>query len=1613
MRLAQRALLGLAMLVVAACEDGLPSLDSLPFLQGSERTEEKKTAPGAFAQDDQAFGLLRTETDLDASQPTLCLVFSQALSPTVSYEPFLDIDQSVAVTASGQRLCLSGLDYGDQARLTLLAGLPSADGRRLERDETITLSFADRRPAVRFEGNGIILPRTAADGIAISTVNIEELNVTVTKVPERSLVFKEITEGYANTEGGYVYRPYRENPSDVGREIFSGVLETSGPTNSAVTTVLPLKQAVGDLEAGAYYVHLQDKGSTDEPKYDDASAGRWFIITDLAMTVYEGTTGIDVTARSLRNARPVSEALVRLIAASNEVLAEARADRSGRVRFAGPLTAGEGVNRPKLITVQQGEDFAILDLDRPPLDLASQDVGGDEPKTGPEAFVYLDRGIYRPGETVFASALFRDAYGNAVTERPGHMALIRPNGLEQNRIRFDADELTSQGGGISKAMTIPQAASRGVWRLLASLDGVGEVGAIDFNVEDFVPQRLELHLEADDDAILAAQETLPIRADLRFLYGAAGSGLEVTGTARIETDRSAFDGLEGFSFALGTQSFRQVMLDLPATVTDGDGAATVLLQPGAEGQTATSPLRIRAVVRGEEPGGRGVQDDIIIPYRPRPTYVGVRTAFDGTAPLDEELGFEVVAVTREGAPLAGQNVSYRLVRRESDYDWYQDANGRWTWRRQEWLVSVGEGVVRTSTDGRAVITEPGLTWGQYTLTTELDGEDRASVDFFVGYGRPHADGDAAPDQVQVTAPPGAFAVGSKVTIGIQAPYAGRAEIAVANAGVINLEHIDVSEGATEVTLQVTEEWGAGAYALVSVYTDRDPDERPLPRRAVGAVYLPVDTGDKILPLTISAQDRVRPNGPVEVTLDIGVPPPSGNAWATLAAVDQGVLLLTRHKSPKPEDQLFAKTRLGVELYDDYGRILDPNRGDAGILRSGGDQIGGAGLSVVPTKTVALFEGPVSFDRRGQARVELDLPDFNGELRLMAVIWSKIGVGSADQSMTVRDKIPAELVLPRFLAPGDQALATLTLDNVEWQAGDYVVSLMSDQPDVLAIEQSAMTVSLGEGERRDQSISIRADSVGVANLSLSVEGPGGFQASSSYPMEVRSPFLPYTTITTERLDPQERYTVEADVFDDFLPGSGTLMLSASFSPIDPAGLASELTRYPYQCTEQVVSRATGYLFAPERDLKTEGELRLAIETLLERQSTDGSFGLWRMGDRRASPWLGAYAVDFLQEAADRGLPVPDEALRRAYSALQPISQGEVYRAYGYDVRSAGASYSQDSAARLAARSEAYALYTLTRGGVVDRSRLRYVHDAKLDSIDSALAKAQLAAALAAIGDEGRARSAFSAAIQDLGYTNEGDWYQSETRDASALIELAVETGWRDQADGLLPRLVRDMDEPEFLTTQERAYLLRAAYAFAEGQTEALISDGDEAFTTRTFTPNDGITNSYSNVGEEPLYISALTRGAPQTAPEAGGNDLVVTKEWLSTTGSPIDPSAIKQGDRIIVSLRLTPQREARAQYVVSDLLPAGFEIEGVLSPRDGAPNGPYGFLGMLKNADVAEARDDRFVISDILYGTDTQTYAYLVRAVTPGEFLAPGAVAEDMYKPSVSARSVSGSVVITP
>ncbi len=424
----------------------------------------------------------------------------------------------------------------------------------------------------------------------------------------------------------------------------------------------------------------------------------------------------------------------------------------------------------------------------------------------------------------------------------------------------------------------------------------------------------------------------------------------------------------------------------------------------------------------------------------------------------------------------------------------------------------------------------------------------------------------------------------------------------------------------------------------------------------------------------------------------------------------------------------------------------------------------------------------------------------------------------------------------------------------------------------------------------------------------------------------------------------------------------------------------------------------------------------MSTLLNRQSADGTIGLWRIGDRDASPWLGAFAVDFLARAKAAGYAVPDAALDRALTALARIASGDTSGGggYAYDVPSYRGQ--QDSYQRLRDRSRAYALYVLAREGRADVSRLRYVHDQELDTIESPLARAHIAAALAFMDDRARSAHAFEAAVDALGYENRGDYYQTPRRDLAGVLALAAEARAQDVVERLAEQVGEQLPDPDRLSTQEKAFLLMAAHALlagregpevrAQGAEPTAAGAGRYALTLADL--QSGAT--FENRGGAPLWRTVVARGAPTSAPPAAAEGVAASKRIRRLDGSAADLDALAQGDRLVVSITLTPRERRLQPLIVADLLPAGFEIETALRPEDGGPSGVYGWLGELASAKIAEARDDRFLAAIDVTG-EPRTIAYVVRAVTPGRFAAPGVVAEDMYRADVFARSEAFEVEI--
>jgi uncharacterized protein YfaS (alpha-2-macroglobulin family) len=601
------------------------------------------------------------------------------------------------------------------------------------------------------------------------------------------------------------------------------------------------------------------------------------------------------------------------------------------------------------------------------------------------------------------------------------------------------------------------------------------------------------------------------------------------------------------------------------------------------------------------------------------------------------------------------------------------------------------------------------------------------------------------------------------------------------------------------------------------------------------------------------------------------------------------------------------------------------------------------------------------------------------------------------------------------------MATATIDNVEGQGGAYSILVAADG---LEVSEIPITAQLAPGERSDATTAIGAVEEGIDEVDLTVTGPGGFAISRSYPIQTRSAFLPARRIDRAVMEAAATYEPTAELLASYAPGTGSVEISFSPIPLDAAALYASLEEYPYGCTEQITSRAMPLIYAPEiaalADEDGAGaavfQVQQAVSSILNRQNADGTIGLWRLGDRSASAWLGVYATDFLARAKAAGHAVPDAALARALDALQRIADGDVSGGGGYEYDVPQYRGQEDTYNRLRDRSRTYALYVLAREGRADVSRLRYVHDQELSSIESPLARAHVAAALALVGDRARAAHAFQAAVEVLGWQNNGDYYQTPRRDLAGVLALAAEAGETDLVQSLAERVAEQLPDPQNLTTQEKAFLLMAAHALLQGREDAEIRatgasvDGREGdrFILSLADLQTGV--SFENRGDGLVWRTVVAKGAPVTAPPIAAEGVSAIKRVRRLDGSAANLASLAQGDRLVVSIALSPKERRLQPLILADLLPAGFEIEAVLRPEDGGPDGAYAWLGEIAYTKLAEARDDRFLAALDLTG-QAATVAYVVRAVTPGRYTAPGVVVEDMYRTDVYARTEAFQVGI--
>lgn len=1549
------------------------------------------------------FRVADNSVDTQSSTPRICVAFSDPIArndPSITGYFAVDGGEQLEIEAEDNQICAAGVEYGNRYHVTIRKGLPAKDGEEtLNKTVELDIYVRDRDPSVRFVGKAYVLPKTPNATIPVVSVNVDTLDARVLKIGDRNLVNAIGQDRFLSQLDKWSADAVAERD---GREVWSGQIDVKRDTNREVTTAVPVSELLKTLEPGVYALVVRDVNKKEQWSAD---ATQWFVVSDLGLATMTGNDGLHVVIRALSDAKAVAGVELKLIANDNDILGSATTDDQGYARFDAGLVKGTGGAAPQLLLATKDGDFAFLNLQKAAFDLTDRGVEGRDPPKPVDVFMTTERGVYRPGETVNLTVLARDPAAAALPDLPLTLVVSRPDGNEFIR-RLAADE---GAGGRDLSFDLPGAAQRGVWRAAAYTDPKADaLQEVTFKVEDFQPERIDFAVKTDA-TLLHVGESVDATLHADWLYGAPAVGLAIEGEVYV-TPAADIPSAPGYRFGLADDEFTSAVQEVQSDGTDDNGDAAVTLTTPEVADT-TRPLQAAVHVRVLDTNGRPVERRMTLPVSTGHERIGVRPMFDGSVEEGGNAAFDVAVLDADYAKIGAKDLSWTLSRVHTDYQWYQ-SDGSWDYHAIKTTTRVADGKLDVD-PGQPARIEARVEWGEYQLTvTSADGAlIPVSTGFEAGWYVPTTS-EETPDLLKITLDKPRYAIGDTLKAHIEPRFAGVAVVSVVDDRLIAMKTVEVPAGGSTIDLPVTADWGPGAYVTASLLRPLDLAEKRMPSRALGLAWAGVDPGERLLGVAIDAPMDMRPQTDLNVAVKVDGGKAGEEAYVTIAAVDVGILNLTEFKAPAPEDWYFAQRRLGIEFRDLYGQLIDTTLGALGEVRTGGD---GGGISKLmgppPTeRLVAFFQGVTKVDADGFARASFKMPDFNGTVKIMAVAWSKTGIGHASRDVLVRDPVVIQASLPNFLAPGDRSRLALDFTHVEGPTGDFSLDVTAAGNFVGVDEKLAKAkVSLPEKGKARVLIPLTGKSVGDETITAALTAPDGTVFTKTLTLGVRDNEPTVTRVSDISLKPGSgELKLSADLFSGLKPVTGVATVTVgTVAGIDLPGLVHALDKYPYGCSEQITSRALPLVYLDDvilaAGLAGEAPVRervqKAIDALLVNQGSDGSFGLWGPGSEDL--WLNAYVTDFLTRAKEKGYTVPPVAYDMAVSNLKNrVAYASDFTDGGEDV--------------------AYALYVLARNGRASIGDLRFFAETKLDSFGTPLARAQLGAALALYGDSQKASGAFRSSLDLLEEGRDGArlWradYGSDLRDGAAVLALASESKLSTfDYQGLSREVGKLYKASTYTSTQEQAWMLLAAHAMLkDGMKPELDVGGDRhdgVFTAKYLIDDVEKGLAVKNVGKTTIDARVTVTGTPETPEPAGGNGYALTRSYYDLDGNEIDPSAVKLGDRMVVVLAVTSTQSGWARLVLNDPLPAGFAIDNPSLVRAGDV-AALDWLAPLDNAAHTEYQTDRFTVAFDLKDTTEFQFAYMARAIAPGSFNLPAATLEDMYRPERQARTGAGHVEV--
>ncbi len=1536
---------------------------------------------------------------MSTSQPVL----EQNLKKCITFEPAVPFN----VQVSNNSIIVTSEKFSPTQiyQVQVSTGIEGAFGGKLKQQYSGSASFGEMIPAISFNNTkGTYISSQGYKNIDLSIVNVPTIEVSVVKVYENNIEhFLENDMDYDyhwddEADEGNSYEYY--NTANLGDVIFSKTYETNKLPfqNAARQLHLDFEDKIKEYN-GLYVIKVKSKDHYWIQK------SKILAISDIGLIVKEGKNNVYAFANSIKNATPMEGVKVSFISSTNQKLFTATTNADGVATFDKTDATARGFHTA-LVTAKKDAEFSYIAFNKSRIGTSRFDIGGRLPgTTGLIAMIYAERNLYRPGETVHLSTIVRDEQWQTQADIPVKIKFVMPNGKEFATAR----KTLNKQGSCEATFAPPPEAMTGTY--IAEVYTGNDVLLNSYNIviEEFMPDRLKAVLKNDKEVYKPGDKIqTSIQAD--NLYGTPAANRNYECAFSLTKAVFSSDKYADYSFDLSNDV--RVGEELRKGMTNEQGAASE--QFDIDTSLAGAGLltgKITGTVFDET--GRPMHRYANFKVFTQPVFAGIRCD-DRYVSSKKPVKVGLIALDQEGA-IVQSEVEVVVIKKH----WYsviQRLGGSYRYVSQSDDRVISRQKVKVSGAGsHFTFVVPGS--GDYEVRVFAPGS-RGYVSrriYAYGWGDTQYSSFEVNNEGNVTIKTDkkSYNKGEDINALFTTPFDGRMLVTIEQDGIIEHRYVNTENKSASLSFKTDAGYLPNVYITATLFRPMDGSDMPL---TVAHGFASVTVQDKQRAMEVSIKSVEQSRSHKTQTINVTAAP---GAFVTIAAVDEGILQIKNFVTPDPYGFFYQKTALSVRSYDIYPWLLPEVK--SYYSSTGGDGGGYDGSRVNPmfvnrVKNVSYWSGIRQADNNGNIKYEIDIPQFSGDIRIMALAYKDNAFGSNEAHIKVADPIVTSVALPRFLSPGDEVNMAVSLSNTTKR--DAEASITVNTAGKLSVNGSTtrnVTIPAGKEQRIVFPVTA-SNAIGKGNVTVKVDAFNEVFTNET-DISIRPPASLQKITGNGYAAPNKSASIA--IAENFLPVSFSGKLTISKSPLTQfAKHLDDLVRYPYGCVEQTTSAAfpqlyysdmvksiTGFATADENPT---ANVQKAITKLQSMQSGNGGLYYWPTGGH-ISWWGSTYACHFLLEARKAGFEVNARTIERLLDYLK-------YKLYKKEIVSYR--YNGNKIKNVAPSEVPYSLYVLALAGQPQPSEMNY-YKAHSDLLTLS-GKYLLSAAYAMSGMKVQSKEILPASYsgEQAERCLDGS-FNSYIRDMALSLSVMMDTDPYNKQTGTIAKLLSDQVQQErYMNTQEKAFSILAlgkvarlsnktdatATVTANGKT---IGSSDGKSVTIDLKGNAGNTIGINVKGKGGFYYFWETSGISADGSIKQEDKFIKVRRTYLTRNGITAGNTFDLNDLIVVHITLESLTGKEvSNVVVTDMLPAGFEIEN--SRLNNLPS--MSWIKKKSTADYVDIRDDRINIFTSANGK-VQDFYYMVRAVSPGRFVLGPIQADAMYDGNYHSYNGAGKIII--